>query len=448
MSLTGAILNADLAGSIAYSKLALTGAILNADLAGSIAYSKLSLTGAILNADLAGSIAYSKLTLTGSIVNADVNASAAIAYSKLALTGSIVNADVNASAAIAYSKLALSASIATGDLASGLLVPITKGGTGQITANAALNALLPDQSASAGKLLSTDGSNTSWASAASSTLTQFFTDIGNGSNSRTATNTNLVGDVKATTTSQTYAVTSAAPGVFTVSGHGFATGDKAYVTATQNGFTLNTTYYVHKIDANTFHLSTTYANAVAGTGITSSGTTAGTIVAGGLSLVSGVRGTITNDSATAGYVGEYKETITGATSQTDANGYTVASLTLTAGDWDVTGIQHLSFGSAVLSSGGLIELYLAISGNTGGTFTGETAGSNCLNPKFATAAFTTNSRFTMAIPAVRVQCDGTNLYINGTTYSSTTAVILHGQLGTYTSGTATFSGRLSARRVR
>lgn len=57
------IVNADVSGSaaIAYSKLALTGAILNADLAGSIAYSKLALTGAILNADLAGSIALSKL---------------------------------------------------------------------------------------------------------------------------------------------------------------------------------------------------------------------------------------------------------------------------------------------------------------------------------------------------------------------------------------------------
>lgn len=97
LSLTGAILNADLAGSIAYSKLSLTGAILNADLAGSIAYSKLSLTGAILNADLAGSIAYSKLSLTGAILNADLAGS--IAYSKLSLTGAILNADLAGSIA-------------------------------------------------------------------------------------------------------------------------------------------------------------------------------------------------------------------------------------------------------------------------------------------------------------------------------------------------------------
>ena len=48
--------------------------------------------------------------------------------------GSIVNADIAAGAAIAYSKLALAGSIATTDLASGMLVPVTKGGTGVTTA--------------------------------------------------------------------------------------------------------------------------------------------------------------------------------------------------------------------------------------------------------------------------------------------------------------------------
>ena len=72
LNLTGAILNADLAGSIEYAKLVLTGAILNADLAGSIAYSKLSLTGAILNADLAGSIDATKIN-TGVVSNTEFN---------------------------------------------------------------------------------------------------------------------------------------------------------------------------------------------------------------------------------------------------------------------------------------------------------------------------------------------------------------------------------------
>ena len=41
-------------------------------------------------------------------------------------------------------------------------VPIANGGTGQTTANAAINALLPSQTSQSGKVLSTDGTNTSW----------------------------------------------------------------------------------------------------------------------------------------------------------------------------------------------------------------------------------------------------------------------------------------------
>jgi hypothetical protein len=41
---------------------------------------------------------------------------------------------------------------------------ISKGGTGQTTANAALNALLPSQTSNAGKVLKTDGTDTSWVS--------------------------------------------------------------------------------------------------------------------------------------------------------------------------------------------------------------------------------------------------------------------------------------------
>lgn len=52
-------------------------------------------------------------------------------------------------------------------------LPVSSGGTGQSTANAALNALLPSQSGQSGKFLTTDGTDTSWAAAGggSSTLT-------------------------------------------------------------------------------------------------------------------------------------------------------------------------------------------------------------------------------------------------------------------------------------
>jgi alpha-tubulin suppressor-like RCC1 family protein len=50
---------------------------------------------------------------------------------------------------------------------AGDLTPIYEGGTGQATAVAAVNALLPIQTGNAGKTLLTDGSNVSWQAAAS-----------------------------------------------------------------------------------------------------------------------------------------------------------------------------------------------------------------------------------------------------------------------------------------
>lgn len=44
----------------------------------------------------------------------------------------------------------------------GTTIAISKGGTGQTTASAALNALLPSQTGNAGKVLLTDGSNATW----------------------------------------------------------------------------------------------------------------------------------------------------------------------------------------------------------------------------------------------------------------------------------------------
>lgn len=51
----------------------------------------------------------------------------------------------------------------TGAVVLGGTLAIANGGTGQATANAALNALLPTQTGNAGEYLTTDGSNTSWA---------------------------------------------------------------------------------------------------------------------------------------------------------------------------------------------------------------------------------------------------------------------------------------------
>lgn len=50
---------------------------------------------------------------------------------------------------------------------SGTALPIANGGSGQTTANAALNAFLPSQATHANKVLQTDGTNTSWQATSS-----------------------------------------------------------------------------------------------------------------------------------------------------------------------------------------------------------------------------------------------------------------------------------------
>lgn len=76
-----------------------------------------------------------------------------------------------------------------------------------------------------------------------------------------------------------FTVTIATPGVFTLSGHGLATGDCVELTtdgALPTGLSANTNYYVIYSNANSFWLATSHANAIAGTKINTSGTQSGT----------------------------------------------------------------------------------------------------------------------------------------------------------------------------
>lgn len=113
-------------------------------------------------------IAYSALVLDDSITNGDISPSAQVAYSKLNLTGGIINTDVAAGASLARSKLASGTmnhvliNDASGVMISEAALAISRGGTGQATASAALNALLPSQTGNSGKVLSTDGAVVTW----------------------------------------------------------------------------------------------------------------------------------------------------------------------------------------------------------------------------------------------------------------------------------------------
>ena len=110
-----------------------------------------------------------------------------VAGTNVSITGTWPNQTINSSnpggtvtsvAASVPSFLSISGSPITssGTLAitySGTALPIANGGTGETTANTAFNALAPSQTANSGKYLTTDGTNTSWASVASSTTNAY-----------------------------------------------------------------------------------------------------------------------------------------------------------------------------------------------------------------------------------------------------------------------------------
>jgi hypothetical protein len=90
-------------------------------------------------------------------------------------------------------------------------VAIANGGTGQTTATAAINALLPSQASQNGKYLTTDGTNTSWATVSGGVTT--FSAGTTGFTPSTATS-------GAVTLSGTLAVANGGTGVTTSTGSG------------------------------------------------------------------------------------------------------------------------------------------------------------------------------------------------------------------------------------
>lgn len=152
-----------------------------------------------------------------------------------------------------------------------------------------------------------------------------------------------------------------------------------------------------------------------------SGTSRASIADAGVAI----QGTTTNDSAAAGYVGEavrsaVSNTTVTLTTGTPAN---VTSISLTAGDWDVSGI--VSFHGTITGT-----VFISTISTTSATI--GTSGDNRVDvPTAPTAA----ADSTVSIPSYRISLSGT------------TTVYLVAQAG-FTVGTLTVGGRISARRVR
>lgn len=142
-----------------------------------------------------------------------------------------------------------------------------------------------------------------------------------------------------------------------------------------------------------------------------------------------IQGTDTNDSASAGFVGEYIESVVSAvTAPTSGNFGDLTSISLTAGDWDVTALAYVAIGAGAWQ---LIQI--GISTTPGNSTAGLVAGSNRLLDSWASSA-TTPTEQSLTIAAYRVSLSATTtIYFK---FESTYVVA------------PTFFGRISARRVR
>lgn len=141
-------------------------------------------------------------------------------------------------------------------------------------------------------------------------------------------------------------------------------------------------------------------------------------------------GTNTNNSAAAGWVGEYLESLQSAftawPASTGQYGDGV-SLALTAGDWDVTAVAEFRDNGATIA--GISEMGIGTaSGNSG---TGLVGGSNAVG----IAYFGATTWWGAAVPSFRVSISATTTYY--------LKLFL-----TYSAGTPQYRCRLSARRVR
>lgn len=142
---------------------------------------------------------------------------------------------------------------------------------------------------------------------------------------------------------------------------------------------------------------------------------------------SAIAGTTTNDSASAGNLGQYTSSyiVTGsAVSLTTATAANVTTLSLTAGDWDVEGNVNFNGGGATTTA--------TSAGISTTTATLPTDGSECASGVITSTATYVN---TITLPRKRISLSGT------------TTIYLVAK-STFSAGTTTAFGGITARRVR
>lgn len=184
----------------------------------------------------------------------------------------------------------------------------------------------------------------------------------------------------------TFTVTIATPGVVTITGHGLATGDAVYLTTTgalPTGLAINTRYWVVKVNADTFTLATSLANALAGTVIATTGSQSGVHTA--RLAPAGI-----GDGTTTFNVPDYKAKFLVGKDQSDTGfaglGQTGGAKTVTLTTNELPAHTHTIPSSTSASSGNVIDSTVALA--TGETTTSSSTGSGAafsiLNPYAAT----------------------------------------------------------------
>lgn len=142
------------------------------------------------------------------------------------------------------------------------------------------------------------------------------------------------------------------------------------------------------------------------------------------------KGTVTNDDAAAGYIGEaVRSYASGNNNFPASNAYgDLTSISLTAGDWDVSIVGRTSTNGASVT-----DYQFGISFTSGNSATGLDIGDNYAWRLFNTAH--TGSFYYFSLPLYRVRLTGTT-------------TVYYKYYATYTSGPPVLTGRISARRVR
>lgn len=161
------------------------------------------------------------------------------------------------------------------------------------------------------------------------------------------------------------------------------------------------------------------------------------VLTGGTQTISGTKtfdgqligkGTATNDNASTGYIGEYVEALQSSLTNFPTSGQTGnnISISLTAGDWDISLIIY------AVSNGATVDrVFTGVGTASGNSFTGVITGVNSTEVPPPNAVSSTGG----GVPSYRVSIASTTTYYLKV-YSE------------YTVATPQYQGRISARRVR